>query len=937
MKKILCQKLHLLILIFPILFFLFPVPVHASDTKIITVGYYSQEGFQEGKSDKDRKSGYGYEYLQKIAGYTGWEYRYVYGTKKELTQKLQNGEIDLLAGFTSSEIQSLNLSSATRPFASETCYIYKRLNDNSVHPDKPENFQGKTVAILKGSLGESYFSQYREENGLSCTVVEYTDTAALRYDFQQKQTDMFVTMDMNCVGSVGIVPFIELGKQNLYVAVSSAKPDILKQLNDADDSLRNEEPFYLIHLFSSYYQNYSTGYVQSEEESTWLETHSELKIGYLKNYLPYSGEDEKGNLTGFLKDYINEIHTSMNLRDLKVETVPFDSLAEAYDSLSKSEIDVIFPYYEDTWYADVMNMRESSTVYSQTIDLVFSGDYSEQIFSKIAVSANDSIVSGYTERYYPDSQIVDCKTQEECIHAVREGKADSAIMSHYKADYLLSQSSNQSLHSISLSKPCDICFAVNGNDYDLISLLNRGIRIMGDDTIASSLNRYAYQGTSYTFLDFILDHIIGCIAFIACALVAIMIGTLYYIHSIRETQKETQKARNQLVIALQKEENANKAKSTFLFNMSHDIRTPMNAILGYADLLNINDSDRERQESYIHNIRTAGEYLLELINEVLEMSRIESGKESIQYKPENLNEMLASTEIVVKESLSQKHMHSIFSTYLQNPYVLSDQTKEKTILLNILSNSIKYTPPGGTITCEIHELPEKEGVVIHRTIVKDNGIGMSKEFLPHIFDSFSREKNSTDSNVIGTGLGMGIVKKYVDMLHGTIHVESSQGKGTTTTIDIPHTVSRPFAEKDSSYVCDPSILKGKHVLLAEDNLLNSEIATEILKNAGLTVTHVKDGLQCLQAMQSSHAGTYDFILMDLQMPLMNGLDSCRRIRLLMDPGKAGIPIIALTANAFDSDRDTVLSAGMDGFCPKPIHPDELCSEICRILSERKNR
>lgn len=372
-------------------------------------------------------------------------------------------------------------------------------------------------------------------------------------------------------------------------------------------------------------------------------------------------------------------------------------------------------------------------------------------------------------------------------------------------------------------------------------------------------------------------------------------------------------------------DSANKAKSAFLFNMSHDIRTPMNAIFGYTDLLEKNLDDPVKSKGYLFNMRKAEEILLALINNVLEMSKIESGKAVLNEEVQNINFLNDNFRSIFKEKMIEKNIEFTRETHVEHNLLYVDQTKMRQIFINILSNAFKYTPAGGKISVCIRELPsDREGTVLIESTIKDTGIGMSKEFLPHIFEEFSREHTTTESKVEGTGLGLPIVKKLVDLLGGTIEVHSESGKGSTFIVTTPHRIAqeKETLEQDTDVV-DTSRFTGKRILLAEDNDLNAEIAMEILKEAGLVVSRARDGIECLDMIEHSEAGYYDLILMDIQMPNMDGYKATQSIRALDDVGKAAIPIVAMTANAFKEDRDKAIASGMNGHVAKPIDIAEL--------------
>ena len=921
--------------------FLLPVKVSAVASQKVRVGYYEQEGFQEGMGDDVRKSGYAYEYLQKISDYTGWEYEYVYGDLSELKKKFQNNEIDIIAGFSADDDIPSNMELADEPFGTETCYIYKKMGDTSIKPGYLAGLIQKKVGVLRNTKEETYLKAYREENNISFQIILYDDMKIMKQELDEGMIDCIAIEDTEAGKYEDLVSCVTVRQEGYYLGVSAKKRTFLREVNDADARLREDAPYFLEQLYAKYYQNTLANITQSEEEASWLMTHDTLKIGFLEGHLPFCEVDEDGKVTGVLADVIEAMKREPELKNLSIETVRYSSVEKLYAALEKKEIQAVFPAFDDGWYAGKKDTRVSTQLSSTAMNVVFSGDYTESTYDRIAVAKDSMFQLGYVQKYYPDSTLVYVDSLEECIDAVKNGKASATILSRYRTTEYLSKNVNRKLNFLGLQESCELGFAVRSEDIELLSLLNRSIRIIGLDTLDSYANKYSFYTKRYTVSDFITDHLFGTAVVIFLFVGGLLTAFALYVRNsvksrkqMEKAEKEIREARDRMEEAMQKAEYANAAKSRFLFNMSHDIRTPMNAIIGYADLLNEYDDVPMRARKYIENIKKSGEYLLELINEVLEMARIESGRVDLNEEPGNLTEMYDTLQIVFAEECNRKQQKLDFDITLTHPSVYYDQRKVKGIFLNIISNAVKYTPDGGAITVYAKESDcSEEGLVTIRSGVKDNGVGISKEFLPKIFDSFSRERTVTENKIVGSGLGMGIVKKYVDMMNGEIHIESAPGEGTevmvTFTFRKAKEVPLPVEEEGSD-------LDVKHmkILLAEDNELNRELATELLKGEGFTVDSVEDGAMCVETIRDAAQGTYDLILMDVQMPNMDGLQATRNIRKLTDPKKAAIKIIAVTANVFESDRKQAMEAGMNGFSGKPIELPKLLEEINRVMNEQ---
>ncbi|MDO4479267.1 MAG: ATP-binding protein [Lachnospiraceae bacterium] len=408
---------------------------------------------------------------------------------------------------------------------------------------------------------------------------------------------------------------------------------------------------------------------------------------------------------------------------------------------------------------------------------------------------------------------------------------------------------------------------------------------------------------------------------------------IFATQSIQEAKVRELDNKEKLEKALAATEIANRAKTRFLFNMSHDIRTPMNAIIGFRDLLERHQDDREKREDYLAKIKSANEVLLSIINNVLEMTRIEQSSLELDETAGSVEQYCDGIRSMFKVMMEEKGIDFTIAINVEHPYVFCDVTKSREVLINLLSNAYKYTEEGGSVTLRIDELPtEQTGYTTFRTTVQDTGIGMSEKYLPHIFDEFSREKNTTDAKIEGTGLGMPIVKQLVDFLGGSIEVQSEKGVGTTVTVELPHRIARQedcYTLIDRSI--DPRLFEGKRILLAEDNELNAEIALEILRESGFVVDHAEDGRVCYDMIDNAPAGTYDLVLMDIQMPHMNGYDAAVAIRQLPDEAKASIPIVAMTANAFEEDKKEAYRCGMNGHLAKPINVKDILKQLSQIL------
>jgi signal transduction histidine kinase/BarA-like signal transduction histidine kinase len=507
---------------------------------------------------------------------------------------------------------------------------------------------------------------------------------------------------------------------------------------------------------------------------------------------------------------------------------------------------------------------------------------------------------------------------------------------------------NRDFKSVPLTKTMEACFAVSSGEGTLLSILNKTLKAMPSDLLTSALAIYDSTADKVTFLDFVKDNMLAFFVtagFFVLSIIGIILVLLRKARKAEAAAKlaanDTQKLNDKLEIALKEAEDASLAKTCFLNNMSHDIRTPMNVILGYAQLMENELNGKEMPETLEHleKLQQSGDLLLSIINNVLDMAQIESGRMELDENYCQLEDVWKSLLVVFDEKARKKNIALHYAMNVEHEHVLTDTTKVKEIFVNILSNAMKYTPADGSVMVNVDELPcDEAGYMIEKVRVSDSGIGMSQEYMTNIFEAFTRERNTTKSKIAGTGLGMSIVKKYVDLLGGTINVESELGKGSTFTVTLKHRIADEsyYVKKHvESSETGSEILEGRNILLAEDNDLNAEIAEAILEHAGLKIDRVEDGIQCVNRIMEMPAGTYDMILMDIQMPKMDGYKATQAIRHLPDRDKAYIPIIAMTANAFEEDKRDAIAAGMDGHIAKPIQIDKLLSMIAEIMRQQE--
>ena len=564
----------------------------------------------------------------------------------------------------------------------------------------------------------------------------------------------------------------------------------------------------------------------------------------------------------------------------------------------------------------------------------------------VAVPKEQEALKQHIAFNYPRWKLVDYDSFDDAADMVMNEKADCFLMGTSQA---LKYDNERDFKSVPLTKTMEACFAVRDGEGILLSILNKTLKDMPSDMLTSALAIYDSTTDKVTFYDFVKDNMLVFFVTAGVFVLTIIGIILVLLRKARKAEavaklaaNDTQKLNDKLEIALKKAEDASLAKTRFLSNMSHDIRTPMNAILGYAQLM-VNEAKRKESaeiSEYLKKLQQSGNLLLSIINNVLDMAQIESGRMEIDENYGRIEDIRQTLFEIFGDEAKKKNLVLQYTINVEHENILTDTTKVKEIFVNILSNAIKYTSSGGSVKVSVDELPcDEDGYMMVRTRVSDTGIGMSQEYLTNIFEAFTREQNTTKSKIAGTGLGMSIVKKYVDLLGGTINVESELGKGSTFTVTLKHRIAdesyyvKKYIEESGT---GSEILEGRNILLAEDNDLNAEIAEAILENAGLKIERVEDGIQCVNRIEKMPVDTYDMILMDIQMPQMDGYKATQAIRNLPDKDKASIPIVAMTANAFEEDKRDAIAAGMNGHIAKPIQVDKMLSILSEVIRQQEN-
>ena len=898
-----------------------------TDEETVLIGYYENEVFQEGAKAGEAKKGYAYEYYMKLSEYTGWKYEYVYGSFSDLYQMLLDGKIDLMAGLAWKEDREELIGYPEQPMGDETYNLVKHGSDEDITTD-PASLSGKTIGVLDSAM-KDVLNRFLTEKNVNANVRLYQDYRTLFADFDSGKLDVLAAEGDGAYGRKDAEIVIPFGESDYYLCVAKDRPDLLKELNTAQEMLSVEEPNYVYSLKAKYYPSTLSAKTFSALEKAWLDEHSELRIGYLENYMPYSGTDEEGNATGIVKDMTSEIIKQLGIEDLKVDYRGYQSYDDMIADVDAEKIDAAFPVGGGFYYSEENDIHQSNPVVSVSTQLVFKGEYSEDVVRHFAVNENNRMQYYYVLTYFPDAKVTLYPSIDDCLSAVLAGEAGCTTLNGLRANDILKNSKYHKLSMQQLAQNDDRCYGVEIGNEGLLKILNRGISLVGADFAQSIAHRHTNELYTYTIKDIIMDHL-ALFVFLILAIAAIIISFL--VRDIRRSRR----------VIIEKE-SANRAKTAFLNNMSHDMRTPMNAIVGFTGLAAEHADDSELVRNYLDMISVSSQHLLSLINDVLDMSRIESGNLTIEEENVDLEELIDDIRLITQADVEAKNLElSIDTGNLKHGNVVTDKLHLSQVLLNILSNAIKFTPEGGTINFSAGERPAgSEESAEYEFRIKDNGIGMSEEFRKTIFDAFTRERTTTVSGIQGTGLGMAITKSIIDKMGGSITVNSEEGKGSEFIVRVPFkTASDTEANKantDTSEAEQQLDFTGKRVLLAEDNEMNQMIAVAILEKTGVTIDIAENGLVAVDKIKNAAAGYYDIILMDIQMPVMDGYEATRQIRALEDPAKAKIPIVAVTANAFEEDRKVTMEAGMDDHLSKPYDIKAITKTMNNLINANSGK
>ena len=890
-----------------------PAPAHANDSdqqiKTVRVGWLvNNEGFQDG-TPGGRLSGWGYDYLQTLSYYTpGWRYEYVSGTFTELMDKLEKGEIDLMPNISHSAEREQKLLFSSNPEGTERYYIYAKPDRDDLAKGDPQALQGLTIGCNPGVMQTAVGQQWLANEGITCTYKEVASSGDLFDALANGEVDAIIMNDT--ISSPNASPMFYVGSSDYYFAVPKSRPDLMDDINSAMAAINRTNPRYNDEVKSNYSAQNSGSASLTSPERSWLKANNNtLTLGYLNNNLPFCNQDANGEMEGSLASLVTTLHDKFGIT---VHTLAFSSNQHMTEALSKGNIDIALPAFRDYWLAEQMGAVQSISMGTISLTAIHATSDLNKDLRNICCTGFSIVNRSELKIMFPNAHVTEYPSAGDILPALKEGRSSCIVVPSARLETIQENYDIKDYEIQDLSRTAELSCLMRRGNPELLSIVNKGIINAGESLSASNYSSSSYSAQESDTLRFMYRH--------RSAIVIIIVGVLLTGVAILTWALQRARAEQNKALA------ANAAKTAFLARMSHDIRTPLNGILGLIELEELREDDVDAARENRAKARIAANHLLSLINDILEMGRIENGKLTLEHVPFNLEELCNDAIVLCKLRASDRNitMQDQSAHPLCNPQVMGSPTHVRQIIINLLDNSIKYNKDGGTVTFTSQIKPLDDNRVLFCFNVSDTGIGMSPEFLKHIYEPFAQEGNDARSKFQGTGMGMPIVKSLVDLMGGTIEVTSELGTGSTFYVQIPLAIDTcPKIQTQTSARALTVSLAGMSVLLAEDNQLSAEIAQTLLETEGIVVTHVENGSDAVDLYLSRPAGSFDAILMDIMMPGMDGYEAARTIRLSGKADAADIPIIALTANAFAEDAQAARDAGMNAHLPKPLDFNKL--------------
>lgn len=906
-------------------------PVSAKSTiplKKVKVGYPIIEGFYE-INERGEKTGYGYDFLQKIAPYANFKYEYVGYDKsyEEMVTMLENGEIDIFAPMHMAEERMEKLEFSDYSIGTSSSIITTNMNHPGYRTHDPHKLNGMTIGVKRFNNSEESLKEYAQQFDFTYKTV-YFDTDEELYAALESQTvDTIITRDLRRLKPYELL-VARFDKTPIYAVTSNKSTEIIDRINDAIALLDINDPNWRDDLAKNYsiaVENSSDMALNIDELKYLrrLRTDLPLKVVFNPDCVPYS-TNSNGDYKGIIRELFDDAVATI---DFPYELINVETTKEYNQVCNDGIADIIFDCPSSVYTSELKGYNLTVPYYSGTFAVVHRKD--ETSYNTVAAKRGAIAMNSEYSKLYEGKDIIEFDTMGECVEAVKRGTADCTYMYLYTAyEYVNADYTRAIQYTPIYGAITEFSIAVKrGSAPELYTIMNKYASQVSDNTMQLLIEENRSQ-ENQSIRTFFYKYPLQFLIIFLLVFIAVLIEISSHMARKRDAlqKEELQKAYNEA-------ERANQAKTEFLNNMSHDIRTPMNSIIGMTNIAIKSIDDKAKVEDCLAKIEMSSGHLLSLINDVLDMSKLEDNKRVIPSEPVDMDNVMVECYNMILSQAQGLGVDVIFHEEQKpkNRYILSSALHLRQLFINLMSNGIKYNKPGGVLDLQCYERLVDADTVEYRMMFKDNGIGMSKEFLENIFVPFSQEKHDSRTVYKGTGLGLSIVKLIVDAMGGKIEVESEKNVGTTFTVIIPFKIDKDRVEKEENKAnaTDDSI-EGCRILLVEDNELNIEIAQFMLEDAGAIIDTAENGQIAVDKLADS-SNEYDVVLMDIMMPVMDGYEATKAIRSTGNQ----IPIIAMTANAFAEDAQKCLDAGMNGHLAKPIVQEAVIRAIVNQLKQDK--